>query len=62
MTLDEARDHIGKGVVYEAYPGGPQEDGVVTSVGDQYVFVRFTGDHHSKATHPSLLHPLRQRH
>lgn len=54
MTIDEARDHVGDGVIY--YPcGGPAEDGVITSVNDHYVFVRYTGDRHSKATRPADL-------
>jgi hypothetical protein len=40
MTLDEARQNIGAGVVYD--PGyGSKEDGVISSVGEQYVFVRY---------------------
>lgn len=54
MTLEEARKHIGSGVVYD--PGhGAREDGVITSVGTEYVFVRYAGDDHSKSTHPSQL-------
>jgi hypothetical protein len=32
MTLDEARQHIGHGVVYKS-EFGPAEDGVIESVG-----------------------------
>jgi hypothetical protein len=32
-----------------------QEDGVIISVNDTYVFVRYTGDQHSKATRPGDL-------
>lgn len=54
MTLDEARQHIGAGVVYD--PGyGPKEDGVISSVGEQYVFVRYKGDFFGKATEPARL-------
>jgi hypothetical protein len=57
VTLDEAREHIGNGVVYD--PGyGLKEDGVITSVKDPYVFVRYRGDQHSKATIPADLTPL----
>jgi hypothetical protein len=57
MTLDEAREHVGEGVVYRtAY--GNTEDGVITSVGDRWVFVRYTGDQRSKATDPGMLHLL----
>jgi hypothetical protein len=51
ITLDEARSRIGDGVVYYS-PGHRREDGTVTSVNDTYVFVRYAGDSHSKATHP----------
>lgn len=37
MTLEEARAHIGGGVVYLP----TREDGVITSVNDRYVFVKF---------------------
>jgi hypothetical protein len=40
MTLDEARDHIGEGVIYRA-GSVVAEDGVITSVNDHYVFVRY---------------------
>lgn len=59
MTLDEARDHIGAGVIYEPYPGAPKEDGAITSVNDTFVFVRYVGDRASKATAPELLTLLR---
>lgn len=52
MTLDEARQHIGDGVVYDPY--APEldepEEGVITSVNDHYVFVRYGADKGSKAT------------
>jgi hypothetical protein len=54
MTLDEARQHIGAGVVHD--PGhGPKEDGVISSVGERYVFVRYKGDFFGKATDPARL-------
>ena len=57
MTIDEARGHIGEGVVY--VPGhGEREDGQITSVSDRFVFVRYTGSMHSKATDPADLEPL----
>jgi hypothetical protein len=49
MTLDEARDRIGAGVVYRPYPSASAEDGDITSVNDSYVFVRFVGDRQAKA-------------
>ena len=40
MTIEEARAHIGDGVVYTPAHGEP-EDGVITSVNDRFVFVRY---------------------
>lgn len=57
MSLDEARSHIGAGVVY-APRGGAREDGTITSVNDRFVFVRYAGDSGSKATHPRDLELL----
>ena len=34
---------------------GPAEEGVITSVGKAYVFVRYGADTGSKATHPAML-------
>lgn len=63
MTIEQAREHVGDGVVYLPLrapfpPGGlphQLEDGVITSVNDSYVFVRYAGDQHSKATAPEFL-------
>jgi GrpB-like predicted nucleotidyltransferase (UPF0157 family) len=57
VTLEEAADHIGSTVVY-APPDGPHldETGVITAVTSRYVFVRYHGDTHSKATAPANLH------
>lgn len=57
MTLDEAREHIGHGVIYRPYIGGlaRAEEGTITSVNDSYVFVRYAGDVGSKATSPEDL-------
>ena len=54
LTLEEARHNIGSGVVY-CPEHGPREDGVITSVGACYVFVRFAGDVTPKATPPEAL-------
>jgi hypothetical protein len=56
MTLDEARQHIGDGVVYRSGDGAA-EDGVITSVSDRYVFVRYACPCHggSKATSSAAL-------
>lgn len=58
MTLDEARQSIGQLVVYHPSADEPVEQGVVTSVNDYYVFVRYGSDVHSKATAPGWLAPL----
>lgn len=50
--------HVGQGVVYHAYPGAKPEDGTITSMNAEYVFVRYAGDDHSKATRRVNLQPL----
>jgi hypothetical protein len=54
MTLDEAREHIGHGVVYTA-PHGAREDGVITGVSSRVVFVRYADDQTSKGTYAADL-------
>jgi hypothetical protein len=49
---------VGMGVIYED-GSGKREDGIVTSVNDSYAFVRYAGDHGSKATRFEDLEPLR---
>lgn len=49
VTLVEARERIGTGVVYRPYPGAPGEDGEIVRVNDAYVFVLFVGDRSPKA-------------
>lgn len=56
MTLDEARAHVGDGVVYR-HAGGA-EDGTITSVNDSYVFVRYAGRTTPAATRAEDLEPL----
>lgn len=55
ITLDEARRNIGESVIYTQPHGVKTEDGVITSVGPQFVFVRYGNDRRSKATHPDNL-------
>ena len=58
MTLEEARNNIGRYVVYIPFNGcsdNQKELGVITSVNDTYVFVRYGDDLHSKATRPEDL-------
>jgi hypothetical protein len=62
MTLDEARKHIGNKAVYRAPHVGlhePGEEGVITSVNERWVFVRYLADPVSKATPPECLTPVR---
>ncbi len=54
MTLDEAREAVGRGVVYRPQHGR-FEDGVITSVRGAWVFVRYSGDATSRATAPEDL-------
>jgi hypothetical protein len=44
MTIDEARAHIGDGVIWRPSGGGTDstEEGAITSVSDRWVYVRFT--------------------
>lgn len=50
MTLAEARDRLGARV---HYAGGPTEAfGRIVMVNDRYVFVRYDGETHVKATNP----------
>jgi hypothetical protein len=58
MTLDEARNRIGQLVVYRAphLTSADQGDqGVITSVNDRYVFVRYGSQQTSQATPVELL-------
>jgi len=54
VTLDEARASIGLLVVYRK-PWCEVEQGVVTSVNDHYVFVRYGAQVGSQATDPADL-------
>lgn len=51
MTLAEAGEHIGHGVIYHV-PGIHTERGVITSVNNKFVYVRYGNDFGSKATYP----------
>ncbi len=54
MTLDDAREAIGRTAVYER-PHCAKEVGVITSVNDTYVFVRYGTSQTSHATSPEDL-------
>ena len=57
MTLATARRHIGHPVTYQSpyVDGVPDEQGVITSVTDMWVFVRYGDESRSKATSPDRL-------
>lgn len=58
MTLEEARSNIGESVVYSVYyldGAKKSEPGVITSVSEHFVFVRYGNDKHSKATLAQML-------
>lgn len=58
LRLSEAANRIGKTVVYRPPGTGSEqrsEYGVITSVTEDFVFVRYEGDEHSKATSPWML-------
>jgi len=54
MTLEEARASIGLLVIYRR-KGQKFDEGVVTSVNDRYVFVRYGSQVGSAATNPADL-------
>lgn len=49
MTLTEAAANVGAKVLYQA-AASPPEEGVITSVNERYVFVRYGSDGCSLAT------------
>jgi hypothetical protein len=57
QPLKPTGDDIGRRVIYtgNTYPGGKNEEGVITSFNDSVVFVLYRGDMHSKATSPADL-------
>jgi hypothetical protein len=55
VNLDQAREHVGSRVVYRPDPAIPAEEGVITSVTDRWVFVRYGADIGAKATGPENL-------
>ena len=50
--VEPSENDIGRLVVYTGnrYPGGKLEEGIITSYNDHCVFVRYSGELHSKAT------------
>jgi hypothetical protein len=55
MTLLEARINVGRKAIYRPPHGAPLEEGVITSVSNTYVFVRYGSEAWSKATCPDDL-------
>ena len=54
MTLQEAKENIGNQVVYTNFIGS-YEYGIITSVNDKFIFVRYGEDVGSQATRPEDL-------
>lgn len=54
MTIEEAREGEGRGVVYRPQPG-EVEDGKIISISGPYVHVLYKGDSFPKATRPEDL-------
>lgn len=55
MTIEQAKNNIGNRVTYIPYEGcdvSQYEFGVITSVNDSYVFVRYGSNLRSQATNP----------
>ena len=53
MTLEKAKENIGRIVIYTPYKGCPnrlKQRGIVTHANDKYAFVRYGGDIGAKAT------------
>lgn len=58
MTLEQARAAVGRLVVYRPDPNRfAHEEGVITSVNDRWVFVRYGTQQTSQATDPRHLEP-----
>lgn len=55
MKLSEARQLVGREVVYTEKHTNKKEFGIVTSVNDKYVFVKYSNDTIAKATRPQDL-------
>lgn len=58
MTLEEARKNIGRYVTYIPFKGCSKDQlelGVITSVNERFVFVRYGNEINSKATRPEDL-------
>lgn len=54
MPISETEKDIGRKVIYTDRTGR-KEEGIITSFNKWYIFVRYNGDNHSKATNRSVL-------
>lgn len=57
MTIEEAEESVGRGVVYRPYPQAVPEDGEIVRVSGEYVMVRYGSK--VLATYPRDLEWLR---
>ena len=55
LKLSEARQLVGREVVYTEKHTKKKEYGIITSVNDKYVFVKYGNDTIAKATKPQEL-------
>ena len=58
MTIEEAKEGIGRNVIYTPFEGCDSsliENGVITSVNDRFVFVRYGYSQNGIATSPEDL-------
>jgi hypothetical protein len=55
ITLEEAAGRIGADVVYDGGTGTRRQEGVITSVNDHWVFVKYAFSEGSQATPPHRL-------
>jgi len=61
VRLEKAAEHVDREVIYRPPGGGERERGVITSVNDTWVFVRYEGQLSSAATHPANLTLAKKR-
>lgn len=50
MTLTEAAQNVGRRVTYHRLDGTQVDAGVIQQVNARFMFVRYDGDNHAKAT------------
>jgi hypothetical protein len=62
MTISEAREHVDREVAYRPFADVLPERGVITSVDEHWVHVRYGSNSYSEKTEPWLLTLLRDSH